>query len=436
MTTQIAIVLGTIVIMTVMFLTEVLPLPFTALLVPVLLQAGGVLNASQAWSGFSHANVITWIGLFIIGSVFAKTSVTYQMKRFVSTYGKGSGVRILTVVLLTSCAMALLTSATAAIAILAPIITEICKESNMNEKKVFKAVADTVTEAGILTFPIGSSLSYIMLCDSYIELQGGTERFGLFDFTILRLPMLFILIGYYLFVNRKISATKANPVLSSVSSVAAADDNERHTIYSPVQEKMAVFIFVANVVGMVFVTATGLCPSYLISTAFAALAVGLKLISEKEAISSISWSTIFLVAGTLPLSNAISVSGAGTWMAEMLESAFPSATNPTILALVFVLVTTFATQFMSNAAVMSTFCPIAASMALVFGLDPRLIVAAATVGANISFVTPMATTACTYAYGYCGFKMKEYIKMGLMPNMILVVFIVIWAPIALNFLYA
>ena len=83
MTIQIFTVLIIIALMTVSFFTEILPLGFTALMVPVLLQGTGILNASQAWSGFSNATVITWIGMFIIGSVFAKTSFTYRIKNFV-----------------------------------------------------------------------------------------------------------------------------------------------------------------------------------------------------------------------------------------------------------------------------------------------------------------------------------------------------------------
>lgn len=72
MTTQIAIVLGIIALMSISFFFELLPLGFTALMVPVLLQGTGILDAKTAWSGLSNTTVITWIGLFIIGAVFAK----------------------------------------------------------------------------------------------------------------------------------------------------------------------------------------------------------------------------------------------------------------------------------------------------------------------------------------------------------------------------
>lgn len=77
MTPQIATVLIIIALMSFSFFTELLPLGFTALMVPVLLQGTGILNASQAWAGFGNATVITWIGMFIIGSVFVNITGTF-----------------------------------------------------------------------------------------------------------------------------------------------------------------------------------------------------------------------------------------------------------------------------------------------------------------------------------------------------------------------
>lgn len=76
MTSQVAILLVILLVMSVSFFTELLPISMTALMVPVMLQATGILTASQAWAGFSNTTIITWYGLFIIGGAFTKTSFT------------------------------------------------------------------------------------------------------------------------------------------------------------------------------------------------------------------------------------------------------------------------------------------------------------------------------------------------------------------------
>ena len=86
-------------------------------------------------------------------------------------------------------------------------------------------------------------------------------------------------------------------------------------------------------------------------------------------------------------------------------------------------------------AVWAVFGPIAASMAVSLGMDPRLVLAGVSVGSIICFATPMAAPAPAYAYSAAGFTMKEYIKMGWFPCVLMTIVFVLWAPLVLNWLY-
>ena len=431
MTIQIFTVLIIIALMTVSFFTEILPLGFTALMVPVLLQGTGILNASQAWSGFSNATVITWIGMFIIGSVFAKTSFTYRIKNFVKTHSGNSQTRVIIMILIACTIMGLMTTAAATLAALTPIINEICDDNDLDRKRVFKSVADVSTWACVQMLPIGTSLSYFILFNEYLETSGTDLRYGLLDMTWIKLPMWIILVAYYIFAARKMGTKNSNGSIAKKQKIVS----EVKSSYTPAQEKMAVFVFTANTVLMVIASFTKIVPVYLVSTTFAALAVGLRLVTEKEALSSVSWNIIFLVAGSLPLSTAINVSGTGTWVSNIIQNSFPSLTNPVILATAFCIVSMICTQFMNNTAVWAVFSPIAAVMAINLNMDPRLVVAGVACGALICFATPMAAVAGAYAYGICDFNMKEYIKLGWVPCILMTAVFVIWAPIILNIIY-
>lgn len=434
MTAQIATVLIIIVVMTISFFTEILPLGFTALMVPVLLQGTGILNASQAWAGFSNTTVITWIGLFIIGAVFAKTSFTYRIKMFVKKNTNGNPVKVMAMILAACTVMGLMTTATATLAALTPILMEICDETGLEQKRVFKSVADVTTWACVQMLPISSSLSYFLLFNQYLEAAGTELRYGLLDMTWIKLPMWIVLVVYYILASRKLKV-ESKGALGGRSNAKAESSGEKITSYTPAQEKLAVFIFAANVILMVAASFTGIVPAYLVSTTFAALAVGLKLISQKDALNSVSWGVIFLIAGTLPLSTAINSSGTGEWIAGIMQNSFPALSSPVILATAFCVVCAVMTQFMSNTAVWAVFAPIAASMAINMGMDPRLVVAGVACGALICFATPMAATAGGYAYGICNFNMKEYIKMGWLPCILMVIAFIVWAPIILNIIY-
>lgn len=433
MTSSIAIVILVIVLMSFSFFTEILPLGFTALMVPVMLQATGILNASQAWSGFSNATVITWIGMFMLSGMFAKTSFTYRIRSYVKDHSNNSPVKVTVLILMACTVMGLLTTAAATLAALTPIIREICSDNGLDEKRVFKSVADVSTWACVQMLPIGTSLSYFILFNQYLETAGTDLRYGLLDMTYIKLPMWFILVAYYVIVSRKFSSKQTHSAISAKS--ANTQNQVPVSNYTPKQEKLAVFIFIANIVLMVVASFTKIVPVYVVSTAFACLAVGLKLMTEKEAFSSVSWSVIFLVAGSLPLSTAINVSGTGEWVAALIQEAFPALQNPVLLASAFCVITMVATQFMNNTAVWSVFAPIAASMAINMSMDPRLVVAGVACGALICFATPMAAVAGAYTYGICNFNMKEYIKLGWLPCVLMTIVFIVWAPIVLNLIY-
>jgi len=266
--------------------------------------------------------------------------------------------------------------------------------------------------------------------NAYIEGAGGTQVYGLFDFTLIKGPMLILLIVYYLFINRNLKAIEA-----AVDQAGDLDDGTKHTAYTPAQEKLAYVIFVLNIVLMVAAALTGIVPTYLVSSAFAVLATALHLLSEKEAFASINWPVIFLVAGTLPISTAMNKTGTGVWIAGIIQNVFPSATNAAVLATVFCVISMLTTHFMSNTAVWATFGPVAATMGLTLGLDPRLIVSGVACGAIICFATPMANPGQAFVYQKGGYTMKEYLAGGIVPCLLMCGFFAVWAPFILNVLY-
>lgn len=428
MTSQVAILLVILALMSVSFFTELLPISFTALMVPVLLQVTKILTPAQAWAGFSNTTIITWYGLFIIGGAFVKTSFTKKIRTFVNKNAKGSSFRVTLYVLIACSVIGVMTSAGGTIALLSPLLLEICKDTGMDPKKLFKPTADVCNWASVQMLPIGSSIAYLMWFNNYLEEVGSELRYGLFDFTLIKLPMWLILVAYYLFMSR-------GQKLKSDSAEELVEDSAQPARYTPAQEKVIVTIFFLNVILMVVASMTKIVEPYLVSLFFAALVVGLGYLTEKEAFQSISWQTVFLVAGTLPLATAINSSGMSEWIVGLVQAAFPSLTSPVVLATAFAVISMIVTQFMSNLAVWAVFGPIAAGMAVQMGMDPRLVVAGVSVGSIICFATPMAAPAPAYAYSAAGFKMKEYIKMGWFPCVLMTIVFVLWAPLVLNWLY-
>ena len=94
---------------------------------------------------------------------------------------------------------------------------------------------------------------------------------------------------------------------------------------------------------------------------------------------------------------------------------------------VLLLVTAVLTQFLSNNASILIMAPIGIALAEKMGIEPYAFVMATFVGCLSCFCTPMATPALAYVMEPGGYKYKDFLKSGLMMQVVnfLVGFIVI-----------
>src|SRR4051794_39197963 len=75
MTTQIAIVLGLLIVALVLFSLERIPIEIVSLLLVIALVLTNTLTAAEAFAGFGNDIVITIAGLFVLTGGLAKTGV-------------------------------------------------------------------------------------------------------------------------------------------------------------------------------------------------------------------------------------------------------------------------------------------------------------------------------------------------------------------------
>lgn len=81
---QVVIVLLVIVGMSVAFFSEIIPIPATALLVPMVLQLTGVLSFNEAFAGFSSSTVVSLFTLSILAGILKQTTFLTDLQGFVT----------------------------------------------------------------------------------------------------------------------------------------------------------------------------------------------------------------------------------------------------------------------------------------------------------------------------------------------------------------
>jgi len=158
-----------------------------------------------------------------------------------------------------------------------------------------------------------------------------------------------------------------------------------------------------------------------VSPAIAGLvgAVGMVLtrtVRPEQAYRAVSWQTVVLVGGLIPLSVAISTSGAADLVAEHLVAIVDGGDARLLLAVLFLL-TLVLGQVISNTATVLIVVPIAVSAAQESGVALAPVLMLVAVAGAASFLTPIATPANMIVMGPAGYRFGDYWKLGLVTTL-------------------
>ncbi len=137
-----------------------------------------------------------------------------------------------------------------------------------------------------------------------------------------------------------------------------------------------------------------------------------KIVSPKQAKSSVQFQVLLLIASALGIGNVIITTGTGEWIANKLVSSFAPFGILAILIAIYVM-TNLLTELITNNAAAVIMFPIAYEVAIGAGIDPIGMAMLVAIAASASFLSPVGYQTNLIVYGPGGYKFKDYIKVGL-----------------------
>lgn len=180
--------------------------------------------------------------------------------------------------------------------------------------------------------------------------------------------------------------------------------------------------------GMVVVAASGLVPVLHAALAAALLMIVLRVLTPEEARQALDLDVLGVIAAAFGLATAVQVSGLAAVIADGLISAMGTFGEVGVLTGV-VLATVALTELVTNNAAALLMFPIAVSSATAAGVDPRGMAVAVAIAASASFLTPLGYQTNTMIYGPGGYRVADYVKVGLPITIIAVVGVVALVPL-------
>ncbi len=162
----------------------------------------------------------------------------------------------------------------------------------------------------------------------------------------------------------------------------------------------------------VVLLASGLLPAAAAGLLAAAALVVSRAIGEEQAYRAISWPTVILIAGLIPLSGAIESTGAADDIARLLIDAVGDGSPYLLLAALFVVAALFGIA-VSNTATALILIPVAVAAASELEISPRPVLMSVAVACAASFLTPISTPGNLMVMGPGGYRFGDYWRFGL-----------------------
>lgn len=169
--------------------------------------------------------------------------------------------------------------------------------------------------------------------------------------------------------------------------------------------------------------------SNLVAVMLAAFAmIATRCVRMEEAYQAMSWQSLVLIAGMLPLARALEVTGGSRLIVDSLAEAFQDLGPRAVLAGLFVLTSAFS-QFISNTATTVLIAPIALGLALDMGYAPAPFLMTVAIAASTAFATPVASPVNTLILGPGGYRFTDFVRIGVPLQALALVITVALVPV-------
>lgn len=405
-----------------LWITESLPLPATALLILVLMPITGVCSFDEAYSNAMGSTVFFLMGTFAFTVALDATTIPTRIASFVLRW---SGTDTNKMLLGFMCATAFLSFFMSDVAACGVFISvgKRLLELNHAEKKISrmgKALMIAIpwaSYAGGLAVMTGNGCNVVTV-GLFKELFGIEMNFV--EWSMLGIPFCLIMLVVAWFVLTRFFKPEA---ISQESIDATRDEVSKLGPVSRPEIATMVIIALAMVFWILsswisfFNTAmVAICAVVLLSVP------GFSTLQFKELVSRMNWGVILMIMCILSVAHFVVETGAGDWLVDVVLSVVPEAVR-TPLVILFIVSTI--------GAITHNVVPVGPAVAGVlayplgviagdFGISMYCMLMVVAWQASLAYILPLdCVPILTYSSGY--YTMMDMIKVGWIPTMVLIV---------------
>ncbi len=388
-------------VVAIFFITELIPLAITATAGAIGCGLLGFIPNKQVFSGLSDSTVVLFAGMFVVGAAMFYTGLAQNIGETVVRFCGKSENGLMFGLMLAGTALSAVLSNTGTAACLLPVALGICSVAKASVPRQLMPLAFACGWGGTITM-VGTPPNIIA---TGVLNNAGLEGFGFFEFAWIGIPLSLIGMAYMMFVGKHLLPNREVSTEQEIDQEIEANANTSKT-------KQWISGLILVIVVLVMASGTKILSLEMAAVTGALVCVLTGCLTEKQAYASIDWVTIFLFAGMMPVSSAMSKTGAGKLIAEWAVGLMGAEPSPMVVTAVLFLLSCFLTQFMSNTASAALLCPIGLAISQQLGASPKAVLMAIAIAASCAFASPVGTPPNTLVLGPGEFKFMDYVKAG------------------------
>jgi len=427
------------------WITEAIPIPLTALCVPILITAFGISSAKEAFSPFAHPIIFLFLGSFILAKAMRVHQLDEKFAHSILSIKMISRnhIRVLFAFGAVTLFLSMWLSNTATTAMMYPIGLGLLSayRSNLNERNlkefstVIMLLAAYSSSIGGIGTPIGSppNLIAIGMLEKFVNYKITFFQWMIINFFIL-VPMFFFLFFFlklklprdklehkaFFKEKNKFSKAQKNVIIAfSITVLLWIIPGIVALIYG---KNSVIYIWLSHHLPEPVAALIGVSILFLLPVDWKR---GKFTLSMSEAVK-IDWGTLLLFGGGLSLGFQMFNTGLAEIIGKNFINLF-SSRNSSLITLLAVILGVYLTEVTSNTATANMIIPIVIAISKAANINPLPPVLGSAIGASFAFMLPVATPPNAIIYGSRLVPLTRMIKTGFWLNNVGI--IIIWAVI-------
>ncbi len=417
MTIEIIIVLAILAFMVVMLLTRIIPYGVTAMICCVAFVLTGVCDLSTAFSGLSNSTTIMVATMIVVASALGKTSLVHRLRGVMTNLQGKQGIFLVVALCVITIALSQLMGQIACLSIMLLFVQTLDEKSSISPARMLFAVAciNTIWTSKI---PIGMGATMPGTINSFYQgMVGPEDLLAITDY--FKAGILPAIVGtlYCILCYKLIPSGKIDN--SQVKDVKETEALSRR------DEIITFLVFFLVMGGFMFSNQLGSDVTNVLPAAGVLILILTKVLSVKEAVSTLTSDMVWMIAGMTVMSSVLGSTGVGDLIGNTVLNILGSNPSGLFVSIVFCVVTTILTNFLSNMGTMALMCPIAAATAQAGGMNVKAVVLVAAVSSWFAIAMPTGCAGAMMAFGIGNHNAFKVMKFTLPLVLLLMISLII-----------